>query len=170
LRIDLCRKIIDEHQQTVHGSVAPGEEGVDEVYTYLFHEYLPLRFPTVFKLSEDKMALKNLATGKAFPTSTPRDRSAALRIIDETVEEYMFLLKKTPDGYKCVAFVCCFSSGWDPSAKLDRSLKDIHVTVPAFEKILFSMERFFTNLEPGKSVKRVNVSFLNCICDFLSLC
>ena len=80
-----------------------------------------------------------------------------MKVIGETIEDDIFLLHQTPEGHRCVAFLCCFPSGFDPSTKLGKVLKDIHAPVPSYEKIGASMERFFSRLEVGKSVKRVNV-------------
>jgi hypothetical protein len=81
-----------------------------------------------------------------------------LRILGETIEEDIFLLEETETTHKCLAFTCCFPTGFDPSSKLGLGLQGIHGPVPAYEKIGPSMERFFRKLEVGKSVKRMNVS------------
>lgn len=112
----------------------------------------------MFKLSSDKSTFENLVTGKSFPTIPSGDMEAALRVLGETVEEDLFLLQPTPDGHSSVAFMCCFPAGFDPSAKLGKTLVEIHAPVPSYEKIGASMERFFGKLEVGKSVKRTNVS------------
>lgn len=83
---------------------------------------------------------------------------SALKTIGTTVEEDFFFLKQTPEGHQCVAFVCCFPSGWDPESKLGKNMNQIHTSVPSYDKIGPSMERFFGRLEVGKSVKRTNVS------------
>ena len=92
----------------------------------------------------------------------PLSETAALRAIGTTVEEDMFILKPTVQGHQCVAFMCCFPSGWDPAAKLGMHMKQIHATVPGYEKIGLSMERFFSKLGASESVKRQNVSSWLC--------
>jgi hypothetical protein len=54
--------------------------------------------------------------------------------------------------------VCCFPSGFDPSLKAGKLLKEIHTPVPSYDKIGPSMERFFRKIEAGNNVKRTNVS------------
>jgi hypothetical protein len=133
---------------------------VRELYTYLLSEQLPKRFPTIFQLSKDNSMCENLATGMSFPTLPEGNMDAALRVLGETVEEDLFLLQETPEGHRSVAFMCCFPSGFDPSSKLGKTLVEIHAPVPSYEKIGSSMEKFFTKLEVGKSVKRTNVRTL----------
>jgi hypothetical protein len=131
---------------------------VHELYNYLITTYLPQRFPSAFHLSQDKSTLKNTIKGVSVPTTPPADGAEALRILGTTVEEELFLLRETPQGHESTAFMCCFPSGFDPSEKLGKLLKDIHSPVPSYEKIGPSMERFFAKLEVGKPVKRTNVS------------
>ncbi|KPM34464.1 hypothetical protein AK830_g12105 [Neonectria ditissima] len=158
-RVSLRRDLITHHGNTVHGCVPGGEGAVRELYTHLLGEHLPSRFPTLFKLSGDKALLTNAVTGKAFPTvAAGDDAAAALRVIGETIEEDLFLLQPSPEGHRSVAFMCCFPAGFDPSAKLGKTLVEIHAPVPSYEKIGASMERFFGRLEVGKGVKRTNWS------------
>lgn len=128
------------------------------MYTYLLASYLPIRYPTMFCLSSDGKTFQNLVTNRSFPTKPPADALEAMRIIGETVEDDMFILQETEEGHVSVAFICCHPAGFDPSTKLGKLLKDIHAPVPGYEKIGGSMERFFSKLEVGRLVKRLNVS------------
>ncbi|KAF5529947.1 hypothetical protein FMEXI_13826 [Fusarium mexicanum] len=157
-RVTHRRSIIATHGSTVHGCTPEGDAAVRELYTYLLSEQLPKRFPTIFKLSKDNSMCENLATGMSFPTLPEGNMDAALRVLGETVEEDLFLLQETPEGHRSVAFMCCFPAGFDPSSKLGKTLVEIHAPVPSYEKIGSSMEKFFTKLEVGKSVKRTNWS------------
>ncbi|KAH6966017.1 hypothetical protein EDB82DRAFT_318629 [Fusarium venenatum] len=157
-RITQRRSIIATHGPTVHGCIPEGDAAVCELYTYLLSEQLPTRFPTIFQLSQDKSICKNLATGMSFPTLPQGSADAALRVLGETIEEDLFLLRQTSEGHQSIAFMCCFPSGFDPSTKLGKTLVEIHAPVPSYEKIGSSMERFFAKLEVGKSVKRTNWS------------
>lgn len=156
---------------------------VDELYAYLMGTYLPARYPTVFVVQPQPRAgdekekasaaqLHNRMTGATFPCDPPADPLEAFRILGETVEDDFFLLQEeeagtTPTAYpptaypptshRLVAFLCCFPSGFDPSAKLGHLLRDIHAPVPAYDKIGPSMERFFSRLQVGRNVKRLNV-------------
>lgn len=139
------------------GSIPEGHSAVQELYSYLLKRYLPVRYPGLFTISDDGQFFRNHITDLTVSSHAPEDPLTALRILGETVEDDMFLLHETPRGHLMVAFVCCFPSGFDPSSKLGKTLKDIHEPVPAYEKIGPSMERFFSRLEVGKSAKRINV-------------
>ncbi|KAF3805557.1 hypothetical protein GCG54_00002904 [Colletotrichum gloeosporioides] len=160
-RINLRKSLIKNHGQTVHGYIPSGQDAVQELYSYLMSEYLPTRYPTLFKLPENSSIVKNQVTRDEYSVEPPIDTLAALRAVGTSVEEDIFILKPTPDGHQCVAFMCCFPSGWNPASKLGKHMNAIHTTVPAFGKIGPSMERFFTKLKVGESVKRVNVKSIS---------
>ncbi|KAH8123498.1 hypothetical protein FP744_10000828 [Trichoderma asperellum] len=155
-RVSLRRQIISQHGALVHGCLPAGVEAVNELYQFLLKDYLPTRFPTMFQLRDQGRRFENLVTGQTFPTAVPEDPAAALRALSETVEEDMFLLIGEPEGHRAVAFQCCFPSGFDPSSKVGKLLREIHSPVPSYDKIGPSMERFFSKIEVGKNVKRTN--------------
>lgn len=152
------RQLMVEHPSIVMGAIPWGRAAVEELYTFLVSEYLPHRFPTMFSLSDDGKTFQNAITGASFPTLPPDDSVQALIRLGETIEDDMFLLHETEKSHRCVAYICCYSSGFDPSQKLDKELPAIHEPVPGYDKIGPSMERYFRKLEVGKNVKRVNVS------------
>jgi hypothetical protein len=137
--------------------VPEGHGAVAELYTYLLNDYLPVRYPSLFTIDVVGRSFMNHVTNVSLPLQPPETPLNALRSLGETVEDDMFLLQQTGKGHRMVAFVCCFPSGFDPSSKLGKVLKDIHEPVPAYEKIGPSMERFFSRLQVGQSVKRINV-------------
>jgi hypothetical protein len=160
-RVRLRARLLAQQDATVHGCLPPGRDAVREVYTFLLGVFLPGRYPAMFRLSADGTVFQNLVTGASHPVEPPRDAGEALRVIGTTVEEDMFILSQTPEGHVSDAFVCCFPSGFDPSEKLGKLLRDIHGPVPSYDKIGPSMERFFARLEVGRSVKRSNVSVVS---------
>ncbi|RFU80526.1 hypothetical protein TARUN_1645 [Trichoderma arundinaceum] len=157
-RVSLRRQLISQHGDMVHACLPAGVEAVRELHQFLLRDYLPTRFPTMFRLRDRGRRFENLVTGRSFSTAVPEDPEAALRVLGETVEEDMFLLLGEPEGHRAVAFMCCFPSGFDPSTKVGKLLKEIHTPVPSYDKIGPSMERFFSKIEVGKSVKRTNWS------------
>ncbi|KAB5522122.1 hypothetical protein GE09DRAFT_501206 [Coniochaeta sp. 2T2.1] len=154
------RKTMRDHQSTVMGAIPAGHDAVRELYSYLLTEYLPTRYPSMFSLEQDGSVFHNHITKRTFSTEPPSDPLDAFKIIGETVEDDVFLLKETDDGHLSVAFLCCHPSGFDPSTKLDKLLKDIHQPVPSYEKIGPSMERFFSKIKAGQFVKRLNWSIM----------
>lgn len=156
-RVNQRREILKKHENTVCGFLPGGEQAVLEIYDYFLTEYLPVRYPTMFQLSQDGTIFNNLVTNRSFPTKVQDVRSALLNL-GEIVEEELFLLMPDSDSYRLVAYVCCFPSSFDPAEKLGLLLKDIHKPVPGYEKIGPSMERFFAKLQVGSPIKRQNVS------------
>lgn len=173
-RIEIRRKVMSGNSDTVMGTTGTpsAKAAVDELYTYLM-DYLPVRYSSIFtRTAPTATSLHNTATAKTIPCSPPENPLDALRTLGETVEDDLFLLQEediktlSDDGgpaypdtsHRLVAFLCCFPSGFDPSAKLGLLLKDIHKPVPSYDKIGPSMERFFKRLAVGQSVRRLNVS------------
>ncbi|KAM6518760.1 hypothetical protein FSOLCH5_007522 [Fusarium solani] len=154
-RVNQRREILKKHENTVCGFLPGGEQAVLEIYDYFLTEYLPVRYPTMFQLSQDGTIFNNLVTNRSFPTKVQDVRSALLNL-GEIVEEELFLLMPDSDSNRLVAYVCCFPSSFDPAEKLGLLLKDIHKPVPGYEKIGPSMERFFAKLQVGSPIKRQN--------------
>ena len=179
-RIAYRRDIISKHGTHV---VAVNDDyiirpAVVEHYEFLMGTYLPLRFPKMFKLHETDyemgkaFMLENLVTGAIFPASasasTPTTR--LLETLGRTVDEdFLFLSSDQDDStepkdkdnekYILQAYVVCCPAGFDPAEKLGKRLAAIHTPVPGYQsKIEGSMDRFFSRLEVGKYVKRVNWS------------
>ncbi|KAK0625527.1 hypothetical protein B0T17DRAFT_492713, partial [Bombardia bombarda] len=156
-RVKGRRTIVADHASTVLGAIPEGHVVIREVYEYLLAEYLPIRYPSMFEVRRDGISSTffNKVTRLESPLSSPpHDPLEALKIISETVEDDMFLLLQepnTPAGepgeHKSVAFICCYPGGFDPSEKLGKGLKAIHVPVPAYDKIGPSMERYFSRVE-----------------------
>lgn len=158
---------MSEHAAHTLGCIPEGVEAVREVYSYLLGDYLPARYPSLFSL--DGKVFRNHVTDIRLPLDPPGDPEAALLSVSKTVEDDMFLLRETENGHQCVAFLCCFPSGFDPAEKLGKNLNAIHGPVPSYDKIGPSMERFFSRLEVGKSACRTNVRAPSptCIWDML---
>ncbi|KAK4180918.1 hypothetical protein QBC36DRAFT_2131 [Triangularia setosa] len=158
-RVTDRKSILTSHPEIVKGYIPSGISPLRELYAYLMATYLPTRYPTMFSLSPDGTTLHNKTTSLTSPVSPlglPPDE--LLSTLATTFEDDIFLLLPDPatNSHRCVAFLCCHPSGFDPSTKLNKTLADIHGPVPSYHKIGASMERFFSKLEVGKPVKRMN--------------
>jgi len=154
---------------------------VCELYTFLTGTYLPLRYPSMFRIHhtefEDGKAamLHNLTTNEMLPTSPSGPSTTTttlLRTLGRHIDEDFLLLlpetnpsnggsaeKKDNAKYVLEAYVSCAPSGFNPAEKLGKKLRDIHGPVPGYaQKLEASMDRFFARLEEGKYVKRANWS------------
>jgi hypothetical protein len=184
-RIAFRRKVIADEGEHV---VAVNDDyrirpAVFELYQFLLGTYLPLRFPSMFKLHEahyeegQTFMLENLVNKSLYPAK-PTARTTT-KVLLETLgrtldEDFLFLLPEdeepSPDNkdkdypkaesdakYILEAYVCCCPSGFDPLEKLGKKLATIHGPVPGYPaKIEASMDRFFSRLEVGKYVRRAN--------------
>ncbi|KAK0716663.1 hypothetical protein B0T21DRAFT_352081 [Apiosordaria backusii] len=137
-RVTARKSTLASHPDIVKGYIPSGIAPLRELYAYLMGTYLPTRYPTIF------------------PHQPPPDE--LLSTLATTIEDDIFLLLPDPltNLHRCVAFLCCHPSGFDPSSKLGKILADIHGPVPSYNKIGASMEKFFSKLEVGKPVKRMN--------------
>ncbi|EXJ88004.1 hypothetical protein A1O1_04931 [Capronia coronata CBS 617.96] len=144
---------------------------VVELYQFLLGTYLPLRFPTMFKLHETEyeqgkaFMLENFITGALFPAKVTAQMSTErlLETLGRTVDEdFLFLLPEEDSDdpkYVLEAYVIACASGFDPAEKIGKRLADIHGPVPGYsDKLESSMDRFFSKVEVGKYVKRSNWS------------
>jgi hypothetical protein len=146
---------------------------IREYYTYVMGTYLPLRYPTMFKLHQthyetgQTFMLENKINGSIVPASPVKHMQPLnlLETLGRTIDEdVLFLLPEQIDSetegkYHLLAYVTCCPSGFDPKVKIDNPLASIHAPVPGYkEKLESSMDRYFAKLEVGKFVKRVNWS------------
>lgn len=123
-RIHYRQEILSKHASEVMGVLPEGEEVVKELYTYLLGEYLPVRYPGLFRVvggsgsglgsgsgsgsgsrsgSDDPTTktktFHNLVTGSSLPLSPPPSEPLeCLRVIAQTVEDDFFLLLPFPSS------------------------------------------------------------------------
>lgn len=142
-----------------------------EYYTFMLGTFLPLRFPSVFKIHEadfeqgKAFMLHNEVTGTLYPVHAGQQAPTKrlLETLGRTVDEdILFLLpesEKEDAKYVLQGFIVAYPSGFDTAEKLGKRLAAIHEPVPGYAaKIEGSMDRFFAKLEVGKYVRRVNWS------------
>jgi hypothetical protein len=167
-RIALRQHLLARERHEVLACNPVAIPAVLELYSWLAHTYLPMRFPTIFTMtSPPSHLLNNITNGAPLPLHLPPTHAGAekaLEIVGENVDdEVLFLLKsdKPEDEgkYRLEAFINCFPSGFNTRSKLNMFLSDIHSPVPGYKtKLEKSMDRFFAGLPVGKIVKRANWS------------
>jgi len=166
-RIMLRRRLMEEHPNTVLASERSVKPAVDEFYTWLLRHYLPIRYPRMFRLQsrlgDNAVLLRNLVTYEELPLTASEDPWDTLKTLGGLVDDdFLFLMpSEDGDGFTLKGFVTCFPNGFNTSKKLNMKLRDIHKPVPSYkEKLEKSMDRYFQRLQPGKFIKRANVSGL----------
>ncbi|KAH8692624.1 hypothetical protein BGW36DRAFT_23427 [Talaromyces proteolyticus] len=175
-RIRYRRKLLREHHDIV---VAIHDESdkrivgaISELYRYIMSTYLPVRYPTMFRLHETAFEsgkaymLENLVMNELYPSEVTKFTSPlrALEILLKTVDEDFLILLPEDEAdekskYRLVAYETCYPAGFNPRKKLGNRLAKIHEPVPGYaEKLEKSVDRYFESLEVGKYVRRVNWS------------
>ncbi|KAI4181529.1 MAG: hypothetical protein LQ346_006758 [Caloplaca aetnensis] len=155
-RVEARQDIVRQYPGAL-GCLDSGVDTVNELYEFLMHEYLPHRYPTMFRLSLPAGTVQNLITSETLPLTAPADRYETLRIINRAVDEDFLMMLPSPDGdgHSLQAFVWAYPVGFDPQSKLGLKLRELHKPVPGYkEKLASSMDRYFGNLEPGKVMDR----------------
>lgn len=164
-RINLRKRIMAEHPETVLAAEDCVKPAIDEFYTWLVGTYLPTRYPRMFQLlssdGEKSAFLHSLVTDEIFSLSPEGNPLDALRVMGGLIEDDLLFLMPSDDGdgFTLRGFVTCFPNGFNTSKKLGLKLRDIHKPVPQYkEKLEKSMDRFFQKLGVGRFIKRANVS------------
>lgn len=158
-----ARRAVADKRPEVLACLPGAEPVVHELYTYLVHEWLPRRYPTIFKRSLNQNVLENEVTGEHLPLTPPLDGRKALEILNQNVDDDVLLMCPQSEdeggGFALNALMWAFPNHSDPKKRLGGSLRDLHQRVPRYrEKLELSMDRFFGKLEVGKVVCRSNVS------------
>ncbi|EXJ83497.1 hypothetical protein A1O1_07120 [Capronia coronata CBS 617.96] len=156
-RMDLKAKVLAEVGSDAIDCRDEGYAGCVEMLECLL-EYLPRRFPTIFKLSDDGKEIHNAATGETFDVSKPYIKFHPLYIAGRLVEDDLNILVEGPTGeYVLKAVLSAFPAGFHVREKMNQTLTDIHKPVPMYkERLQKSMNRFFRNVGPSSMVMRVN--------------
>ena len=135
---------------------------IEELFTEIMVDYLPRRYPTIFKTKED--TVQNLVTGGTYPCSasglTPE---MMLQFLGTNVEEdFYFMCPDENDGeFRLRGYVACFPGGFLSPARVGESVREIHQPVPGYEeKLGRSVDRYFARMTPGQFIGRMNVSLI----------
>ncbi|KAB8205876.1 hypothetical protein BDV34DRAFT_235032 [Aspergillus parasiticus] len=162
-RINLRKRIMADHPETVLAAEDCVKPAVDEFYTWLVGTYLPTRYPRMFQLRSSaggkQTFLHSLVTDESFSLSPEENPLDILRAMGGLIEDDLLFLMPSDDGdgFTLRGFVTCFPNGFNTSKKLGLKLRDIHKPVPQYkEKLEKSMDRFFQKLEVGRFIKRAN--------------
>ncbi|MCY4389268.1 MAG: DUF3445 domain-containing protein [Desulfurellaceae bacterium] len=126
----------------------------------LLVEYLPSRFPELYKRSGNQ--LDNLATGQRWEIHTtplhPLDLAGRL------VQEDLCLMQRQAHTqvYHLVGASLCFPTRWRLADKIGQPLNTIHAPIPGYaEQLATTMDKFFDRLKVEKPVWRLNWSLMD---------
>jgi len=156
-RITILRTYPD--QPHVVGTNAIVNPAIEELYQDLMVKYLPLRYPTMFRLRGT--SFENLVTGSVYSVDMAQlDHQTMLRNLAENVEEdFYFMCPDEAGEHRLQGWIGCFPNGFSTIAKCGMSLRTIHQPVPAYEERLGNgADRSFQKMEDGAFITRFNVS------------
>ncbi|KAL9099892.1 MAG: hypothetical protein Q9163_004667 [Psora crenata] len=152
--------LIQKKAEVTIGTGPLVDYAIEELYTEIMVDYLPRRYPTIFKPKGDMV--QNLVTGSTYPLSsmglTPR---MMLQILGTNVEEdFYFMCPDENDGeFRLRGYVACFPGGFLSPARVGESVREIHQPVPGYEeKLGRSVDRYFARMKPGQFIGRMNWS------------
>ncbi len=151
------RRLLAAEHATVFRAVAGSEAGQQEVLE-LLAEFLPRRFPEIYRLDGGRLWIGPLED--ASPLTS--DDVAPLELAGRLVQEDLCLMEPAGASYDLTAASVCFPTRWDLPSKIGRPLGPIHAPVPGFaEKLARPVDRFFGLIKPDKPVWRANWSLID---------
>ncbi|CCH45444.1 hypothetical protein BN7_5026 [Wickerhamomyces ciferrii] len=123
--------------------------------------YLPERYPSMFKYNSTTGVLSNLITGEDWGTFDLKTKEIdPMFIITNLLQDDIAIMIELEDGqYYLKAGAIVLPGFWRLTDKLNMPLSEIHTSgdVPKYNTHLKkSMEKFFTRLKPETSVLRNN--------------
>lgn len=137
------------------------DSAIEELYTEIMIDYLPHRYPTIFKTSGQ--TVHNLVTGSSYPLSTANlAPEQMLQLLGMNVEEDFYFMCPDEDGgeFRLRGYIACFPGGFLSPARLAESVRDIHQVVPGYdERLGRSVDRYFGRMQPSQFIGRMSVSF-----------
>ncbi|KAI0112083.1 hypothetical protein GGR51DRAFT_54874 [Nemania sp. FL0031] len=158
------KQLVQDFRNSVIGVEEGAHAAVKEMYSWLTSTYLPIRYPTMFELTESTgspASIRNLVDGEAYPLEPPQSMEDALGILGSLIDEdLLFMLpskNKGEDEYTLLAFVNCFANGPHTKERLGKGMSDIHGALPGYrEHLAKQVNDWFRNLKTGRIVKRLN--------------
>lgn len=120
----------------------------------LLVEYLPRRFPTIYRRTGEAM----LVAGRSVPLTGPLP---PLAIAASLVQDDLVLMRKGETGWRLTAASLCFPSAWSLREKFGRPIHEVHAPVPEFgagTRNAALIERMFDNMRPETPMLRWNWS------------
>jgi len=125
-------------------------------------DWITKRYPNLFQWQSSSLIL-NKVTGE---TLSLKDQSnekyksgiEALQVVSKLVQDDFLIASPLPDGHwLCAGGLVCFPGFYLLSEKIGTTLFATHSPVPQFnEKILLSVERTLTRLQPNAPIERTS--------------
>ncbi|KAI5212580.1 hypothetical protein AUEXF2481DRAFT_40608 [Aureobasidium subglaciale EXF-2481] len=151
-----------EKQRNATIQILPGCEEAAFESLYLLADYLPRRYPSMFRRG-DKNTIQNIETKEIWDLNrdaTTWERYHPLEVMSLLASEDFLILTTDPEtGVSSLkAGAICFPAGWQIQERIGHSLWQIHAgKVPQYEsKLAKSMDRFFVRMRVNSAISRFN--------------
>ncbi len=132
----------------------PETRGAQTEVLALLAEFLPARFPDIWRLGGSRMDI--LPAGRTIDLAGDEP---PLLIASRLVQEDLCLMRDGPGGYRLAAASLCFPSSWSLTEKFGMTLDGLHDNVPGYPDFLAGrMARIFAHMKVEMPVKRLNWS------------
>jgi len=160
VRIQERERLIQQNPEATIYTGPLVNAAIEELYSEIMSNYLPCRYPTIFKTSGK--VVHNVITGSTYPLSiaglTPE---RMLQLLGVNVEDdFFFMCPDESDGeFRLRGCVACFPNGFLGPGHVGQSVREIHQPVPGYEERLGKgVDRYFQRMRPGQFIGRMNWS------------
>jgi hypothetical protein len=135
--------------------ILPGTEAAQAELRDLLVTHLLSEHPHLYRRAGDAIEIPPLGRTVALDASAEPVLVHCARL----VQDDLCLMRREPDGWRLVAGVLCFPSGWSLAEKIGGDLTHIHAPVPGFEgRMAETVSRMFDRMTPERPVVRWNWS------------
>jgi hypothetical protein len=126
-------------------------------------DWITVRYPGLFQWQQgsNRKVILNLATKNSislYEEDRLKSGKEALHVVSRLVQDDFLIASPLPDGHwLCAGGIVAFPGFYLLSQKINTTLFETHSPVPQFnEKLLASVERTLTRLEPSKPIERTS--------------
>lgn len=135
-------------------------------------DWITKRYPNLFRWQSSSLIL-NKVTGEAVSlidetSEKIKSGTEALIVVSKLVQDDFLIASPLPDGHwLCAGGLVCFPGFYLLSEKIGTTLFATHSPVPQFnEKILLSVERTLTRLQPNAPIERTSWEVIDSVDQF----
>ncbi|WP_377296637.1 DUF3445 domain-containing protein [Rhizobium sp. SGZ-381] len=148
-------QLLGVHRDAIFRAEPGTDEAQQELLT-LLSNYLPARYPELYRRTGDTMQIKGAADVSLADEAEPALVRAGLMVADDLV-----VMRRGDKGWRIAAAFVAFPSSWSLEEKFGRVMDEVHAEVPDFEGGSRNAElinRMFDRLPGDRLVSRMNWS------------
>ncbi|GAA5921727.1 hypothetical protein JCM1841_007108 [Sporobolomyces salmonicolor] len=148
------KEVISQHRDRCVLSLPENDAACGELLQTLV-DYLPKRYPAFFQALPGG-GIWNKIFDERYPNCARLMGTDALMVVSRLVQDDFLMGREREDGHVYfVGGLVAIPGFYDFSAKIGKSMREVHVPVPQFnEKILMSVERTLKRFKPHEPFER----------------